>query len=904
MKATRPHALIAGFLAALVLLGGVEWLSFHHTTRAVAIAGMLGNSHRIRDDVDRLLALVLEIDAQHRSILLSDEVSSARALEDGLKLVAAQQLALEETILHPGQKANAAALRPTLAEWSDLMRSDLQERRNSGVGAARSTTPSDRAFAKLEQIRQHFDRMYAGGRAFVDERSAAGREEARNARLLMAGGIGLSFALLIAVFGLLLHENRLRRRTQEALQEAYVRLDQRVQERTAELARAVESLKSSERRFRALIEHGADTITLVDADDKILYLSPAIASVEGYAPEELLGRSSAENTHPDDLAMVREVTSELMASPGKAIPILWRRRHKDGRWVWLEGMATNLLHDGAIGAIVTNRRDVTDRRAAEAALRGEQALLNSLIDTIPDRIYFKDRASRFVRINDSLTKWFDLRSASDAVGKTDFDYFTDEHARQAFDGEQRVMETGEPIIDLEEKETWPDGRITWMSSTKVPLRDVTGRITGLVGISRETTERHRAERTLQKSEEHFRFLNNLAEATRALVDPAQIMVVMTRMLGEQLRVSRCAYADVEKDGEWFVILHDHTDGCSSSTGRYLLSLFGVRTAATLRLGQTLVVRSVDAEVPPDNGAAMFNAIGVQATVVSPLFKGGYLRALMGVQHTTPRDWTPEEIALVEEVAERCWATIERGGAEKALRESLAEKVALLKEVHHRVKNNLQVISSLLRLETSRSKQPETQVVLRDMQGRIQAMALLHESLYRSSTFASVDLGAYLRQLAAQSLRALTARPGSIQLDLNLTSVQAGMDQAIPCGLLLNELISNSLKHGFPGGLAGKIRIELQAVNGGTDLRLCVTDTGVGVPEDFEARRGQSLGLQLVAELARQMQASVEKSLDATFTMTFPNQHFIDTERLAALMPAAVDPGARPHQSEAGLEAGG
>ena len=213
-------------------------------------------------------------------------------------------------------------------------------------------------------------------------------------------------------------------------------------------------------------------------------------------------------------------------------------------------------------------------------------------------------------------------------------------------------------------------------------------------------------------------------------------------------------------------------------------------------------------------------------------------------------------------------------AHDALQSSLLEKQALLKEVHHRVKNNLQVITSLLRLETGRNEHPSTKAVLKDMQGRIQSMALLHETLYRSATFGAVDLGAYLRQLANQSFRALNAKPGFIQLDLDLASAQVKFDQAIPCGLLVNELISNGLKHGFPGGHIGGISVELQPVAGGL-LRLSVSDTGVGLPENFESKRGQSLGLQLVSDLARQLGGRLEvgrgPGMGAVFAVTFPGE---------------------------------
>lgn len=194
---------------------------------------------------------------------------------------------------------------------------------------------------------------------------------------------------------------------------------------------------------------------------------------------------------------------------------------------------------------------------------------------------------------------------------------------------------------------------------------------------------------------------------------------------------------------------------------------------------------------------------------------------------------------------------ERKKAEVTLQHALAEKVGLLNEVHHRVKNNLQVVTSLLRLEGRRSSQAETQAVLADMQGRIRAMALLHESLYREGTFASVELSVYLRQLCQQTFRANAGRSGAVRLVLDLCPAQVSMDVATPCGLLVNELLSNCLKHAFPDERAGEARVSLQAQDPAHWV-LTVSDDGVGLPADFEARRAQSLGLQLVSDLSTQL----------------------------------------------------
>ncbi len=225
--------------------------------------------------------------------------------------------------------------------------------------------------------------------------------------------------------------------------------------------------------------------------------------------------------------------------------------------------------------------------------------------------------------------------------------------------------------------------------------------------------------------------------------------------------------------------------------------------------------------------------------------------------------------------------------EARLQWSLQEKDALLKEVHHRVKNNLQIIHSLLRLENQRQALPAVQQVLQAMQGRIQAMAALHETLYRAGNLAALDLGAYLERLATQAYRALACGPGEVQLQLELASVPVGLDQAVPCGLLVNELVSNSLKHGFADGRSGTLRVELKMLDGGT-LQLCVSDTGAGLPADFADRRSSGLGLQLVADLAGQIGGRLEigPGPGAVFSVRFTSELAAEIATEAAVSAGA------------------
>jgi two-component sensor histidine kinase len=211
-------------------------------------------------------------------------------------------------------------------------------------------------------------------------------------------------------------------------------------------------------------------------------------------------------------------------------------------------------------------------------------------------------------------------------------------------------------------------------------------------------------------------------------------------------------------------------------------------------------------------------------------------------------------------------------AEQALLESLREKESLLKEVHHRVKNNLQVISSLLRLEADRLEGPVAEMVLGDLQGRVRAMALLHENLYRSGNLAGVDVPSYLKSLCQHVLRACAdQRANTVDVKVDVAPLHMETGQAIPCGLLVNELVTNCLKHAFPRERGGVIEVTLQPEESGELWRLVISDDGVGLPATLpSARDSRSLGMQLISDLGRQLQGSQvwESVVGTRFTLTF------------------------------------
>jgi len=192
---------------------------------------------------------------------------------------------------------------------------------------------------------------------------------------------------------------------------------------------------------------------------------------------------------------------------------------------------------------------------------------------------------------------------------------------------------------------------------------------------------------------------------------------------------------------------------------------------------------------------------------------------------------------------------------KQLKASLHEKDILLKEVHHRVKNNLQVISSLIDLQAERLTDPATRALFRDTRDRVRSMALVHEKLYQSADLAHTELGAYIRNVMKELFLAHGEVSSKVSLQLELDPVFLPVDMAIPCGLILNELATNSLKHAFVGRERGTIEIQLTSVPN-ESVRLLFRDDGWGLPDGLNLQAAESLGLRLIRMLGKQLRGEV------------------------------------------------
>jgi PAS domain S-box-containing protein len=569
--------------------------------------------------------------------------------------------------------------------------------------------------------------------------------------------------------------------------------------------------------FRSLYENASIGIFRMTPDGRILMANPALVKMLGFGSFEELARWDTDSLYPAGESSRVELLDAIERKDVRGAET--RLAKKDGTPVEIRVNGTairdscgrTLYYDGTI-------EDVTDRKRMESALDQERTLVRAFMDHIPDHIYFKDVESRFTLISRSQAARHGLADPAMAVGRTDFDFFSEEHARAAFEDEKRILRTGEPLVGVEEKETWPDGSETWVSTTKVPLMDGGGRIIGTFGVSRDITGRKRAEEERNLWIEAF----TNAEWGIVIADPK------TR----RLKTANPAFARM------------HGYSMRELEGKPVIDLF----APASRDGMSEYLSRAARE-----GRVTYESVHLRRD-------GSTFPVQVDVTVTLDAAGVPSSAVI--NVAD----ITDRKKMEDVIRADLQEKRTLLKEIHHRVKNNMQVIISLLNLQSVNIDDPRLQALFAESQNRIFSMALVHEMLYGSDNLARIDMSAYLNRLIPQLRNVYGRHAPSAVIETDLAPCELGIELAVPFGLLVHEIISNSFKHAFPEAWTGSPRVDVRLQSLENKILLSISDNGIGLPANETASGRTNLGMTLIYLLGReQLQGEVNRDSDGSGT---------------------------------------
>ena len=498
---------------------------------------------------------------------------------------------------------------------------------------------------------------------------------------------------------------------------------------------------------------------------------------------------------------------------------------------------------------------------ADEALKESERRIREITDTLPVVVYEADETSRVTFVNATAFDMFGYTKEELEAGMSILQVVTDadeERARTVF----RRRMSGEDVGRVEYTGRRKDGN-TFPISIHTVLMRRDGAVVGLRGIIVDITERKRAEERVRERTHTIEILNHIMTEGNRAASVQPFAETVTNLTLELLHFDAGTIHLVDDDARCANLRYATGIPDTAVEAIRKIPLDEAPYARFLVEPKPLFVDGYEASRVPHVAE-----LGLESLAVVPLYRYDESIGALNVGSFKRHTFSQAEKELLIAIGSEAGVVIAKLQADELIRAALKERETLLKEIHHRVKNNMQVVSSLLSLQAAQATERETIETLNESQRQIRSMALIHEKLYSSGSLSEVDFGDYVESLIAELLRMYNVPLGVITITTDIENVQLGVDTAIPCALIINELMSNSLKYAFPDGRTGAVTVALERANGVHTLT--VADDGVGFPADVDFRATDSLGMQLVVTLVGQLEGTItlDRTKGTTFVITF------------------------------------
>jgi PAS domain S-box-containing protein len=610
--------------------------------------------------------------------------------------------------------------------------------------------------------------------------------------------------------------------------------------------------------FKEVMQDGSTIFYRCEFEDDfpIRYMSPNVDAILGFSKKEFKDDDTLwlKRIHPQDRKKVVDAYKKL--TPSEFESIEFRFKHKNGGYIWLRDEVKLIVDsEDTPRSVVGSSREVTAQKEAETKLK---ELNSTLEERIRERTSSLEKANETLKEQgqtmqlqklaiDNLNDMVIITKApkgnpSDAetifVNKA-FEQLTGYQAEEVIGRNPNFLhgeKTSQKVLDQIDKHLAAnhslreefinykkDGTPFWVELDMAPFLTAQEDYNYWIGINRDITQRKEANQKLEESEQRYRAITELS------FDAVFEVNLEGNILSCNKRASEISgYSQEELIGmntkklmpEEYSPIHPDIFSKNDTTGNDVWER---------------MYRKKDGTLIPTETHTQVYTIGAEKRIVA------YVRDI-----TTHREY------------------------EDALFKSLKEKETLLAEIHHRVKNNLAIISGLLEMQVFNTEDEQLLDKLRESQSRIQSIAMVHEKLYRSDSFSEIAIDQYITDLVTRIVRSMTNFDKNIQVEHDLAPITLTVSQAIPCGLLLNELITNCFKHAFNDQQEGNILIQLKRE--GDRLSLSVQDNGVGLSDDFDIHKESTLGMTLINTLIQQLNGDLEVSsiggsrFEASFTI--------------------------------------
>jgi PAS domain S-box-containing protein len=612
-------------------------------------------------------------------------------------------------------------------------------------------------------------------------------------------------------------------------------------------------LRESEERYSALFSNSASVSLLIDPDTgRIVNANDAAVNYYGYPRERLLSMGISDLNRLPREKVVRDL---VRAKDQEARHFQSVHYRADGKKRYVEIYSGPITVQGK-PLFYSIIHDITDRKTAEAGLEKSQYLLSEAMEMaqMADWEFEVDTATfifndRFYALYATTAKREGGYRMPAEVYMREFTH-PDDQPVVADEIAKALSRPGSGYYSLREHRIIRrDGQVRYILVRIRVTKNARGLTIGTHGANQDITDRKLSENALRESEERY----------RTLIEQLPDYVIVHRE-GILLYINPAGAATLSHDATAFIgksffnlVAPESHDIVRQAVMRRMkgedVPPYEIRIAARNGSYHTVLVHG--ALIQYDGAPASINVL----TDITPLKE-----AEEAIRHANEdlekrvlertEDLRQANVQLTAEVASRAQA-------EQEISRSLEEKVLLLREIHHRVKNNLQIITSLLKLQSRFITDPQVLEAIRDTESRVRTMSLVHERIYRSPDIAEINLKDYLLFLVKQVAQFYNVPQHRISLSVTMPAIMADVDLVTPLGLIMNELASNSLKHAFPDNRKGSISID-GTPQGEDRLRFVYHDTGIGMPEGFDWKTPESLGLRLVNSLVDQLDGTIER----------------------------------------------
>lgn len=606
----------------------------------------------------------------------------------------------------------------------------------------------------------------------------------------------------------------------------------------------------------------------LEDDFPITRVSENTEMVLGYPPEKFYENTTfwVDKIHESDRAEVNDSFLDLLNQQKRTY--VYRFKHGDGHYIWLRDENIVRYDDsGEPIAIMGTAIDITKQKQAEQEVK-------KLNETLEQRI--EERTKNLSRTNRKLKKQIQYRNKVEQKVSEQ-----QEQLRLLQAGinhiNDMVIISKAPIDDPLDSEIIFTNK-AFERTTGYSTAEVEGKTPSF--LHGEKTQQDKLKKLNEgiKNNEHVRveFINYRKDGSTFWVDlemapfPAeedymQYWVGINRDISKRKQAEKAleenekryrTYSELSFDAIFEIDLEGNIVDCNARA----CQLFGYTR-------QELLAKNVRALTPREYKSSLPDELTPDVTTGSDVVQRTYRKkdGSTFVSEINTKLYQREEedhiLAYVRDISKH----IEY---EKAIEKSLKEKSTLLAEVHHRVKNNLAVISGLLEMQTFNAQHEHVKKELKESQSRIQSIATVHELLYQSESFSDISLEPYIDELVSYISSTFGRNDGGIRFEKDIAPISLTVKQAVPCGLLLNELITNAYKHAFPDQNEGTISLSL--IKNDNTITLTVADNGVGLPEDFDIKQASSLGVTLIQTLVRQINGSlsIQKKPNTAFEISF------------------------------------